>query len=54
MTEILIEKGNLTEYDVDAIVNAANNDLILGGALPVLLLAQADRKFRRSATDKDR
>ncbi len=33
MTEILIEKGNLTEYDVDAIVNAANNDLILGGGV---------------------
>ena len=33
MTTIHIERGNLTTYAVDAIVNAANNDLILGGGL---------------------
>ncbi len=33
MTEIHIEKGDLTAYEVDAIVNAANNDLQLGGGL---------------------
>ena len=33
MTSIHIERGDLTTYAVDAIVNAANNDLILGGGL---------------------
>jgi len=33
MTRIHIEQGDLTTYQVDAIVNAANNDLILGAGL---------------------
>jgi len=33
MTNIHIERGDLTGYAVDAIVNAANNDLVLGGGL---------------------
>jgi O-acetyl-ADP-ribose deacetylase (regulator of RNase III) len=31
--KIHIEQGDLTDYRVDAIINAANNDLILGGGL---------------------
>lgn len=33
MTKIHIDQGDLTNCAVDAIVNAANNDLILGGGL---------------------
>lgn len=33
MTNIHIERGDLTACEVDAIVNAANNDLMLGGGL---------------------
>ena len=33
VTRIHVEQGDITTYETDAIVNAANNDLILGGGL---------------------
>jgi len=33
MTSVHIERGDLTTFAVDAVVNAANNDLVLGGGL---------------------
>lgn len=33
MADVTIHQGDLTAWDVDAIVNAANNDLVLGGGL---------------------
>jgi O-acetyl-ADP-ribose deacetylase (regulator of RNase III) len=31
--KIVIQQGDLTEMDTDAIVNAANNDLVLGAGV---------------------
>src|SRR2546429_920145 len=46
---ILIQQGDLTEMDTDAIVNAANNDLILGGGV-----AGAIRRKGGDAIQRDR
>ncbi len=46
MTNIYIEQGDITGYKVDAIVNAANNDLILGGGLAGTIARKGGQKIQ--------
>lgn len=39
--KIVLQQGDLTEMDVDAIINAANNDLKLGGGLAGVIRRKA-------------
>lgn len=43
-------QGDLTDMDVDAIVNAANNDLQLGGESPGQSGAKVARRFNATVT----
>jgi O-acetyl-ADP-ribose deacetylase (regulator of RNase III) len=51
---IVIHQGDLTEMDVDAIVNAANNDLQLGGGVAGAIRRKGGPAIRRSATASGR
>src|SRR5712692_10593709 len=44
---ILIQQGDLTEMDTDAIVNAANNDLILGGGVAGAIRRKGGEQIQR-------
>jgi O-acetyl-ADP-ribose deacetylase len=44
---IVLQQGDLTESDVDAIVNAANNDLKLGGGLAGVIRRKAGDSIQR-------
>jgi O-acetyl-ADP-ribose deacetylase len=45
--KIILQQGDLTEMDVDAIVNAANNDLQLGGGLAGVIRRRAGESIQR-------
>lgn len=49
--EIIIEKGDLTEMDTDAIVNAANNDLKLGGGVAGAIRRKAGDEIQRECDE---
>ncbi|HYL65186.1 MAG TPA: macro domain-containing protein [Candidatus Methylomirabilis sp.] len=44
---IVIQQGDLTEMDVDAIVNAANNDLKLGGGVAGAIRRKGGEEIQR-------
>src|SRR3990172_1094521 len=45
--KIVLQQGDLTEMDVDAIVNAANNDLQLGGGLAGIIRRRGGESIQR-------
>jgi O-acetyl-ADP-ribose deacetylase (regulator of RNase III) len=45
--KIILQQGDLTEMDVDAIVNPANNDLQLGGGLAGVIRRRAGESIQR-------
>ena len=48
--KIVLRQGDLTETDVDAIVNAANNELMLGGGVAGAIRVKGGPRSSRSAT----
>ena len=43
---IRIQQGDITEMDVDAIVNAANNDLVLGAGVAGAILRKGGQSIQ--------
>ena len=48
---IFIQQGDLTEMDVDAIVNAANNDLILGAGVAGAIHRKGGEEIQRECDE---
>jgi O-acetyl-ADP-ribose deacetylase len=48
---IVIQQGDLTEMDTDAIVNAANNDLILGGGVAGAIRRKGGEEIQRECDE---
>ena len=47
--KIVVQQGDLTEMHTDAIVNAANNDLILGAGVAGAIRRKGASRFSASA-----
>ena len=48
---ILIQQGDITDMDVDAIVNAANNDLILGAGVAGAILRRGGQSIQNECNE---
>lgn len=48
---IQIQQGDITEMDVDAIVNAANNDLILGAGVAGAILRKGGQEIQHECNE---
>jgi len=51
LEKIAIQQGDLTEMDVDAIVNAANNDLQLGGGVAGAIRRKGGEEIQRECDE---
>lgn len=51
LDKIVIEQGDLTEMATDAIVNAANNDLILGGGVAGAIRRKGGDEIQRECNE---
>ena len=49
--KVILMQGDLTEMDVDAIVNAANNDLRLGGGVAGAIRRKGGEKIQRECDE---
>jgi O-acetyl-ADP-ribose deacetylase (regulator of RNase III) len=50
-SQIVIQQGDITGMDVDAIVNAANNDLILGAGVAGAILRKGGSEIQRECNE---
>jgi len=48
---IIIQKGDITEMDVDAIVNAANNDLLLGAGVAGAIARKGGESIQKECNE---
>ena len=48
---IIIQQGDLTEMDTDAVVNAANNDLQLGGGVAGAIRRKGGDSIQRECNE---
>jgi O-acetyl-ADP-ribose deacetylase len=48
---IVIQEGDLTEMETDAIVNAANNDLILGGGVAGVIRRKGGEQIQKECNE---